>query len=110
MVAVFLELNGQPRRIKVPDGLRDPDAAKARTKAERGAAAHVGAARSDRGGPRRLRFSSGSTRFYSPDHQKRRAVSHRAPEFPRKVYSTSGQPPSSTGRNAWAAGVVEMTS
>jgi pyruvate carboxylase len=43
MVTVFFELNGQPRRVKVPDRLRGAGAAKARPKAEAGNAAHVGA-------------------------------------------------------------------
>ncbi|MET0170636.1 MAG: pyruvate carboxylase, partial [Aliihoeflea sp.] len=43
MVTVFFELNGQPRRIKVPDRIRGADAAKARAKADPGNAAHVGA-------------------------------------------------------------------
>jgi len=43
MVTVFFELNGQPRRVKVPDRLRGASAAKARRKAEAGNEAHVGA-------------------------------------------------------------------
>ncbi|TWG98929.1 pyruvate carboxylase [Mesorhizobium sp. J18] len=43
MVTVFFELNGQPRRVKVPDRLRGASAAKARRKAEAGNDAHVGA-------------------------------------------------------------------
>ncbi|MHB2266962.1 pyruvate carboxylase [Aliihoeflea sp. PC F10.4] len=43
MVTVFFELNGQPRRVKVPDRLRGAGAAKARAKAEAGNATHVGA-------------------------------------------------------------------
>ena len=43
MVTVFFELNGQPRRVKVPDRLRGADAARARAKAEPDSAAHVGA-------------------------------------------------------------------
>jgi len=43
MVTVFFELNGQPRRIKVPDRVHGAIAAKARRKAEIGNAAHVGA-------------------------------------------------------------------
>jgi pyruvate carboxylase len=40
---VFFELNGQPRRIKVPDRAHGSSAAKARRKAEPGNDAHVGA-------------------------------------------------------------------
>ncbi|MEO9336383.1 pyruvate carboxylase [Mesorhizobium sp. SB112] len=43
MVTVFFELNGQPRRVKVPDRIRGASAAKARRKAEAGNEAHVGA-------------------------------------------------------------------
>ena len=43
MVAVFFELNGQPRRVKVPDRSHSAGAAAARRKAETGNAAHVGA-------------------------------------------------------------------
>ena len=43
MVTVFFELNGQPRRIKVPDRAHGASAAKARRKAEAGNDAHVGA-------------------------------------------------------------------
>ncbi|TCQ99061.1 pyruvate carboxylase [Neorhizobium sp. JUb45] len=43
MVTVFFELNGQPRRIKVPDRTHGPSGAAARRKAEPGNAAHVGA-------------------------------------------------------------------
>ena len=43
MVTVFFELNGQPRRIKVPDRAHGASAAKARRKAEPGNDAHVGA-------------------------------------------------------------------
>ncbi|MBZ9675548.1 pyruvate carboxylase [Mesorhizobium sp. ES1-1] len=43
MVTVFFELNGQPRRIKVPDRSHDTGASKARRKAEPGNEAHVGA-------------------------------------------------------------------
>ncbi|MCC7251122.1 pyruvate carboxylase [Hyphomicrobium sp.] len=42
-VTVFFELNGQPRRIKVPDRAHGASAAKARRKAEAGNASHVGA-------------------------------------------------------------------
>ncbi|MCP1200206.1 pyruvate carboxylase [Notoacmeibacter sp. MSK16QG-6] len=40
---VFFELNGQPRRVKVPDRVHGGDAVKARAKAEIGNAAHIGA-------------------------------------------------------------------
>ncbi len=40
---VFFELNGQPRRVKVPDRLHGGDAVKARAKAEAGNTAHIGA-------------------------------------------------------------------
>jgi len=40
---VFFELNGQPRRVKVPDRAHGASAAKARRKAEPGNEAHVGA-------------------------------------------------------------------
>jgi pyruvate carboxylase len=43
MVTVFFELNGQPRRIKVPDRVRGAGNGKARRKAEAGNEAHVGA-------------------------------------------------------------------
>ncbi|APO76780.1 pyruvate carboxylase [Rhizobium etli 8C-3] len=43
MVTVFFELNGQPRRIKVPDRAHGASGAAARRKAEPGNAAHVGA-------------------------------------------------------------------
>ncbi|MBP0437776.1 pyruvate carboxylase [Tianweitania sediminis] len=43
MVTVFFELNGQPRRIKVPDRLRGSNASKARRKVESGNEAQVGA-------------------------------------------------------------------
>ncbi|MBZ9820658.1 pyruvate carboxylase [Mesorhizobium sp. CA4] len=43
MVTVFFELNGQPRRVKVPDRAHGASAAKARRKAEPGNEAHVGA-------------------------------------------------------------------
>ncbi|RWL44661.1 MAG: pyruvate carboxylase [Mesorhizobium sp.] len=43
MVTVFFELNGQPRRIKVPDRAHGASAAKARRKAEPGNEGHVGA-------------------------------------------------------------------
>ena len=43
MATVFFELNGQPRRIKVPDRAHGASAAKARRKAEPGNEAHVGA-------------------------------------------------------------------
>ncbi|MDR7034008.1 pyruvate carboxylase [Mesorhizobium sp. BE184] len=43
MVTVFFELNGQPRRIKVPDRVHGASAAKARQKAEAGNDAHLGA-------------------------------------------------------------------
>jgi pyruvate carboxylase len=43
MVTVFFELNGQPRRIKVPDRSHDAAGSKARRKAEPGNEAHVGA-------------------------------------------------------------------
>src|SRR5690606_18318410 len=43
MVTVFFELNGQPRRVKVPDRAHGSSGAKARRKAEPGNAAHVGA-------------------------------------------------------------------
>jgi pyruvate carboxylase len=43
MVTVFFELNGQPRRIKVPDRAHGASASKARRKAEPGNEAHVGA-------------------------------------------------------------------
>lgn len=43
MVTVFFELNGQPRRVKVPDRAHGASAAKARRKAEPGNDAHVAA-------------------------------------------------------------------
>ena len=43
MVTVFFELNGQPRRIKVPDRAHGATAVKARRKAEAGNINHVGA-------------------------------------------------------------------
>ncbi|PDT13345.1 pyruvate carboxylase [Rhizobium sp. M1] len=43
MVTVFFELNGQPRRIKVPDRAHGATGAAVRRKAEPGNAAHVGA-------------------------------------------------------------------
>ncbi len=43
MVTVFFELNGQPRRVKVPDRAHGAGASAARRKAEAGNAAHVAA-------------------------------------------------------------------
>ncbi|NKB52271.1 MAG: pyruvate carboxylase [Rhizobiaceae bacterium] len=43
MVTVFFELNGQPRRARVPDRLRGGDAIVARQKADEGNSLHVGA-------------------------------------------------------------------
>lgn len=43
MVTVFFELNGQPRRVKVPDRAHGASGGAARRKAENGNAAHVGA-------------------------------------------------------------------
>ena len=43
MATVFFELNGQPRRVKVPDRAHGASAAKARRKAEPGNDSHVGA-------------------------------------------------------------------
>ncbi len=43
MVTVFFELNGQPRRVKVPDRAHGAAGAAARRKADAGNAAHVGA-------------------------------------------------------------------
>ena len=43
MVTVFFELNGQPRRVKVPDRAHGGSAAKARRKVEPGNETHVGA-------------------------------------------------------------------
>ncbi|MBO6717470.1 MAG: pyruvate carboxylase [Rhizobiaceae bacterium] len=43
MVTVFFELNGQPRRVKVPDRAHGAGASAARRKAEAGNNAHVGA-------------------------------------------------------------------
>ena len=43
MKTVFFELNGQPRRVKVPDRVHGASAAKARRKAEAGNESHVGA-------------------------------------------------------------------
>ena len=40
MVTVFFELNGQPRRVRVPDRAHGASAAKARRKAEPGNEAH----------------------------------------------------------------------
>ncbi len=40
---VFFEINGQPRRVKVPDRLHGADAIKARPKAEPGNPVHIGA-------------------------------------------------------------------
>jgi pyruvate carboxylase len=42
-MTVFFELNGQPRRIKVPDRAHGASAAKARRKAEPGNEAQIGA-------------------------------------------------------------------
>jgi pyruvate carboxylase len=43
MVTVFFELNGQPRRVKVPDRAHGASAGRTRRKAETGNEAHVGA-------------------------------------------------------------------
>ena len=43
MVTVFFELNGQPRRVKVPDRVHGASNGKARRKVEAGNEAHVGA-------------------------------------------------------------------
>ncbi len=43
MATVFFELNGQPRRVKVPDRIHGASAARERRKAEPGNDAHVGA-------------------------------------------------------------------
>ena len=43
MVTVFFEINGQPRRAKVPDRAHGASNGKARRKAEPGNDAHVGA-------------------------------------------------------------------
>ena len=43
MVTVFFELNGQPRRVKVPDRVHGASASRVRRKAEPGNEAHVGA-------------------------------------------------------------------
>ncbi len=43
MVTVFFELNGQPRRVKVPDRAHGAGAGRTRRKAEAGNAAHVAA-------------------------------------------------------------------
>ncbi|MEZ5809378.1 MAG: pyruvate carboxylase, partial [Zhengella sp.] len=43
MRTVFFELNGQPRRVKVPDRIHGASAAKARPKADAGNEMHVGA-------------------------------------------------------------------
>ncbi|WP_019172377.1 pyruvate carboxylase [Pseudaminobacter salicylatoxidans] len=43
MMTVFFELNGQPRRVKVPDRIHGASASRARRKAEPGNDAHVGA-------------------------------------------------------------------
>ena len=43
MVTVFFEMNGQPRRIKVPDRAHGAKGARARRKAEPGNEAHVAA-------------------------------------------------------------------
>jgi pyruvate carboxylase len=43
MVTVFFELNGQPRRIKVPDRAHGASNGKLRRKAEAGNEAHLGA-------------------------------------------------------------------
>src|SRR5690606_13171749 len=42
-VTVFFELNGQPRRVKVPDRLHGSEAARVRAKAEPGNDRHIGA-------------------------------------------------------------------
>ena len=43
MRTVFFELNGQPRRVKVPDRIHGASAAKSRPKADAANEAHVGA-------------------------------------------------------------------
>ena len=43
MVTVFFELNGQPRRIKVPDRAHGASGSRAKPKAEAGNPNHVGA-------------------------------------------------------------------
>jgi pyruvate carboxylase len=43
MVTIFFELNGQPRRIKVPNRVHGTQNAAARRKAEPGDATHIGA-------------------------------------------------------------------
>ena len=43
MATIFFELNGQPRRIKVPDRMRGASAAGVRRKAELGNPTHIGA-------------------------------------------------------------------
>ncbi|MGE0502379.1 MAG: pyruvate carboxylase [Rhizobiaceae bacterium] len=43
MVTVFFELNGQPRRVKVPDRVHGATSARARRKAEAGNESHLGA-------------------------------------------------------------------
>ena len=43
MVTVFFEINGQPRRVKVPDRAHGGSASKVRRKAEPGNETHVGA-------------------------------------------------------------------
>ena len=43
MITVFFELNGQPRRARVPDRVHGQSAAVSRSKAEQGNAAHLGA-------------------------------------------------------------------
>jgi pyruvate carboxylase len=43
MMTVFFELNGQPRRIKVPDRVHGASAGKVRAKADAGNEAHLGA-------------------------------------------------------------------
>ncbi|OJU36605.1 MAG: pyruvate carboxylase [Rhizobiales bacterium 68-8] len=43
MATVFFELNGQPRRVRVPDRMHGAGAARARRKAEAGNEAHLGA-------------------------------------------------------------------
>ncbi len=43
MVTIFFEINGQPRRIKVPNRAHGASGSAARRKAEPGNAAHVGA-------------------------------------------------------------------
>ena len=43
MVTVFFELNGQPRRARVPDRIKGKEKAVSRQKADEGNASHVGA-------------------------------------------------------------------